>query len=160
MPVWILAVVAALAAIFLHQSVMGRHLYALGRNEEAARYAGIHIDRLKIIAYVLSAGLSGFAGILYAFYTNTVQPATAGTMYELNAIAACVLGGCSLRGGEGTVLGILLGAAVTPFLRNFVSLSGLTDLLEYAIIGVVILLTVTADEIFKGRAQSKKARRT
>ena len=146
-PFWILLGIAILAALFLHKSVYGRHLYALGRNEDAARYSGIKIDRLKVLAYVLSASLAAFAGMLYALYTNTVQPATSGGTYELYAIAACVLGGCSLRGGEGTIIGIILGAAVIPFLRNFVSMYGLTDLLEYAIIGTVILITVTTDEI-------------
>jgi len=160
LPFWILAGVGLLATLFLHKSIYGRHLYALGRNEDAARYSGIKIDRLKILAYVFSAGLASFAGMLYAVYTNTVQPANSGNTYELYAIAACVLGGCSLRGGEGTVLGIILGAAVIPFLRNFVSMYGLTDLLEYTIIGIVILITVTTDEILKARSQKRFAFKT
>lgn len=155
-PMWILLGVALVAAAFLHMSIYGRHLFALGRNEAAARYSGIKIQRLTLFAYVISAGLAGLAGILYALYTNAVQPANHGNMYELYAIAACVLGGCSLRGGEGSVIGIILGAAVIPLLRNFVSMAGLTDLLEYAIIGLVILCTVAADEVFKGRFGLKK----
>ena len=154
-PFWILVAVSLVAILFLHMSVYGRHLFALGRNEDAARYSGVKIERMTLLAYVISAGLAGLAGILYALYVNAVQPANHGNMYELYAIAACVLGGCSLRGGEGTVIGIVLGAAVIPILRNYVSMAGLKDLLEYALIGFVILVTVAADEIFKGQGARK-----
>ncbi len=90
--------------MMLHRSVYGRHLFAVGRNEEAARYSGIQSRNVITGAYVISGGLAGVASILIAFYTNSVSPSSHGNFYELYAIAAAVLGGCSLRGGEGSIL--------------------------------------------------------
>lgn len=150
-PFFILLGVMAITWAVLHRSIYGRHLYALGYNEEAARYSGINTRRLKGMTYIVSAFLAGLAGIIYALDWNTIQPATAGVGYELYAIAAAVLGGCSLRGGEGTVIGIVIGAAIIQILNNGSSLLGISDFLRDAIIGMVILLGVTADEIVKGR---------
>lgn len=155
-PFYILLAVITITWIFLHHSVYGRHLYALGFNEEAARFSGIDTARLKAGAYVISAFLAGVAGILYALDWNTIQPANAGVAYELYAIAAAVLGGCSLRGGEGTVIGIVIGAAIIQILNNGSSLLGISDFLRDTIIGLVILLGVTADELVKrGRKTGK-----
>src|SRR5207244_4310576 len=102
---------AAATHFLVHHTIIGRYLYAIGRNEEAARFSGIHTKRIKSIAYLLSAGLAGIAGILYAGYLSSVQTGL-GSAFELYAIAAAVLGGCSLRGGEGTIPGIIIGAFV------------------------------------------------
>ena len=99
-PLFILLGIAALAAVFLNLTVAGRHLLALGRNETAARFSGIRTDTLKILAYVLCSGLAGVGGILFSLDLNSIQPSGLGEFYELYAIAAAVLGGCSLRGGE------------------------------------------------------------
>ena len=111
MPFIILVAIAVISAVFLNHTAWGRRLLALGNNELAARYSGINTDRLKIVAYVISALLAGIAGVLFALDVNVIQPASHGNFYELYAIAAAVLGGCSLRGGEGSILGVVIGAA-------------------------------------------------
>jgi len=155
--VYLMVAVAAAVGIFLHGTVWGRHLYALGQNEEAARYSGVAVDRLKIAAYTISALLSAIAGILLALDTNSVQPSDAGKSYELYGIAAAVLGGCSLRGGEGTVVGIVVGATILTVLRNLIILAGLSTYIEDILIGAVILGMVTIDEIVKRRTAGRTA---
>ncbi len=150
-PFLIMIVIAILAAIFLNKTVWGRHMLAVGRNEDAARYSGIRTDRVILLAYVICAFLSGLGGILYAVDVNSVLPASLGTTYELYAIAAAVLGGCSLRGGEGSILGIIIGAAILTVLPNTIGVLGYPSQLEFAIIGVVILLGVMADELLRRR---------
>lgn len=158
-PFLILLVVTAAAAVFLNLTVWGRYLLAVGRNEQAARYSGINTHRVTILAYVLSALCCGLSGILQVLYNNTVQPAQIGNFFELYAIAAAVLGGCSLRGGEGSVVGVVLGAALIPLLNNASSLLGFPTRLEFLIIGVVILVGVTVDELVKRFAAARRARR-
>lgn len=158
-PVYILAVTAVLAWLFLSKMVWGRHLLALGRNEEAARYSGISVDRLKIVAYTISGLLAAVAGILFALYTNTVQPSNAGKAEELNAIAASVLGGASLRGGEGSVMGVLIGAATIKVIQNAISMLGIPDYSMDFITGLIILAAVAADEIVKRRRAARLQRR-
>lgn len=146
-PVLMVLGLAFLAAFVLHETVFGRYLFAIGRNEEAARYAGVNTRRVEVAAYGICSALAGLAGVLFALDVNSVQPATQGNFYELYAIAAAVLGGCSLRGGEGTVLGVLLGAALMRVLYNAINLLRIPAQLEFAIIGAVILLGVVADEL-------------
>ncbi|MGH9901455.1 MAG: ABC transporter permease, partial [Pyrinomonadaceae bacterium] len=112
MPFILLVVVSAIMWVVLHRSVYGRYLYAVGRNEEAARYSGINARNIIASAYILSGALTGIAGVLIAFYTNSISPSSHGSFYELYGIAAAVLGGCSLRGGEGSIVGILIGTAL------------------------------------------------
>ena len=154
-PLFFLIVVAILAAIFLNRTIWGRYLFALGNNEDGARYSGIETDRLKIVAYVICSFLAGLSGLLFAYELDSVQPAQTGEFYELYAIAAAVLGGCSLRGGQGTILGVIIAAAVIRLLRNSINLLGISTHLEYAIIGMVILCGVAADEIIK-RVMAKR----
>ncbi|MFT5291022.1 MAG: ribose transport system permease protein [Planctomycetota bacterium] len=148
-PFLILLVLGGLASVFLNETVWGRHLFALGRNEQAARYSGINTDRMVILAYVFCALLAGLGGVLFALDVNSIQPAQQGNFYELYAIAAAVLGGCSLRGGEGSILGVVIGAAVMRVLYNSINLLEIPTQLEFAIIGVVILFGVIADELVK-----------
>ncbi|MCA9078050.1 MAG: hypothetical protein KDA93_23675, partial [Planctomycetaceae bacterium] len=124
-PLILLMVLAFSASIFLNQTIYGRYLLALGNNEEAARFSGINTDRMVILAYVLCSLAAGLGGILFALDTNSIQPASHGNFYELYAIAAAVLGGCSLRGGEGTILGVVIGAAVMRVLYNSINLIGI-----------------------------------
>ncbi|CAN5912275.1 ABC transporter permease [soil metagenome] len=145
-PLLIMVGIAILAAIFFNKTVWGRHLLALGRNVDAARYSGIRTERLTILAYALCSLLAGIGGVLFALHVNSVQPAGHGNFYELYAIAAAVLGGCSLRGGEGSILGVIIGAAVMRVLYNSINVLGISTQLEFAIIGLVILLGVMADE--------------
>jgi ribose transport system permease protein len=156
MPFIVLVVLALLAGLFLNHTVWGRYLLALGRNEEAARYSGINTQRMMIIAYIIGSVTAGIGGILFALDVNSVQPAVHGNFYELYAIAAAVLGGCSLRGGEGTILGVVIGAAVMRVLYNAINILGIPTQLEFAIIGAVILLGVIADEIVKRIASTRR----
>jgi ribose transport system permease protein len=150
MPFVLLIVVASAAAVFLRYTVWGQHLLALGHNEEAARQSGIRTHRLIIASYMICSLLAGLAGILFSMDVNSSQPTDFGNFYELYAIAAAVLGGCSLRGGQGAVLGVLIGTALMQVLRNMIVLVfPAQQNMEFAIIGVVILLGVIGDEWFK-----------
>lgn len=155
-PFLILLGIAVLASVFLNQTIYGRYLLALGRNEEAARYSGIRTKRLIVLAYVLCGLASGVAGILFALDGNSIQPSGHGNFLELYAIAAAVLGGCSLRGGEGNILGVIIGAAVMRVLYNSINILGIPSQLEFTIIGAVILFGVLADEFVK-RVSSRRA---
>jgi ribose transport system permease protein len=157
MPVLILIAVAIAAGIFMNYSIFGRYLLALGRNEQAARYSGINTDRMIILAYVLCAMLSGLAGMLFALDLNSVQPSGFGQTYELYAIAAAVLGGCSLRGGENSVVGVVIGTAVMRTLNNAINMVGVPSSLEFGIIGGVILAGAIVDELLKRLAVRRRA---
>jgi ribose transport system permease protein len=106
MPFVILCAVALAAWLLVHRSVYGRHLFAVGHNEEASRYSGVRTRAVVTYAYVISGTLAAVSAVILAFYTNSISPASHGNFYELYAIAAAVVGGCSLRGGEGSVLGM------------------------------------------------------
>ena len=158
-PFFIMLVVAVLAAVFLNRTIYGRYLLALGRNEVAARYSGINTDAMKIIAYVICSLLAGVGGILFSLDLNSVQPSGLGEFYELYAIAAAVLGGCSLRGGEGSILGVVIGTAVMRVLYNAINILHIPTHLEFAIIGAVILSGVIVDELVKRVAAMRRATR-
>jgi ribose transport system permease protein len=151
MPFVLLIIISLITWVVLHRSVYGRYLFATGRNPEAARYAGIDTKNIVTLTYMVSGILTAISGIIFAFYTNSVSPANHGNAYELYGIAAAVLGGCSLRGGEGSVIGILIGTALLQVLRNLVNLLGIPSSLDFAVMGAVILLGVMADQIFTER---------
>lgn len=138
--------VAAIMGVVLHRSVFGRYLFAVGRNEEAARYSGIRTQWVIAAAYIISGALAGISSIYLAMYTRSISPASHGNFYELYAIAAAVLGGCSLRGGEGSMLGIVLGVILLQVLQNLVNLLGIPSSLNFAVMGGVILIGVLADQ--------------
>ncbi len=156
-PFILMIAIAAIMWIVLHRSVYGRYIYAVGRNEEAARYSGINSKAVITSVYVVSGLLAGIAGILLAFYTNSISPSSHGNSYELYGIAAAVVGGCSLRGGEGSVIGILIGTALLQVLQNLVNMLSIPSSLNFAVIGAVILVGVIADEIVKKRSARVKA---
>ena len=158
MPFVLLVIIGAIMWVVLHRSVYGRYLLAVGRNEEAARFSGISTRRIIVSAYVLSGLLTGIAGVLFAFYTNSVSPSTHGNFYELYGIAAAVLGGCSLRGGEGSIIGIVIGTALLQVLQNLVNLLGIPSSLNFAFMGAVVLIGVLADQIFQKRSAARLAR--
>jgi ribose transport system permease protein len=159
-PCLILLVVAVAAAVFLNRTIYGRYLLALGNNEQAARYSGINTDRMTIVAYVISAALAGLGGMLFVLDVNSAQPVDFGNFYELYAIAAAVLGGCSLRGGEGTIVGVIIGTALMQVLRNMITLiDAIPTHIEFAVIGAVILGGVIVDELVKRYAARKRAER-
>lgn len=155
-PFLLLLVVLVVAATFLNRTIWGRYLLALGRNEEASRFSGIDTDRMVVVAYLICALLAGLGGVLFALDVNSVQPASHGNFYELYAIAAAVLGGCSLRGGEGSILGVVIGAAVIRLLYNAINLLRIPTQLEFAIIGLVILAGVIVDELVKRWAARRR----
>ena len=148
---------AIIMGIVLHKSVFGRYLFAVGKNEEAARYSGIRTDRIITAAYVISGALCGLSAIYLAMYTRSISPASHGSFYELYAIAAAVLGGCSLRGGEGSITGVVLGTILLQVLQNLVNLLGIPSSLNFAVIGGVILIGVLADQYVARRRQVKLA---
>src|SRR5262249_29575674 len=156
MPFILLIVISVIVWVFLHRSVYGRYLYATGRNEEAARFSGINTGVITTLAYVASGVLTAISGIIFAFYTNSISPAAHGNFYELYGIAAAVLGGCSLRGGEGSVIGILIGTALLQVLQNLVNLLGIPSSLNFAVMCAVILLGVLADQFFSDRRRRRK----
>ena len=153
----LLIILALILGVLLHRSVYGRWLYAVGKNEEAARFSGISTNFVIATAYVISGGLAGVATVLFVFYTNSVSPSSFGNFYELYAIAAAVLGGCSLRGGEGSVIGIIIGTALLQVLQNLVNLLGIPSSLNFAVMGTVVLIGVIADQIVQQRRRARLA---
>ncbi len=143
--------------VVLHRSVFGRYLYAVGKNEEAARYSGIRTSRIIIASYVICSGLTAVAAVFIAMYTRSISPASHGNFYELYAIAAAVLGGCSLRGGEGSIGGVVLGTVLLQVLQNLVNLLGIPSSLNFAVMGSVILIGVLADQQFSKRRAERAA---
>src|SRR5262249_26052271 len=135
----LMLIVAAFLAVVLHMSVYGRYWYAIGYNELAARYAGIATNRYKVLAYIICSSLAGLASVLMILESRTATPDNFGNLLELYAITGAVLGGCSLRGGEGSVAGMLLGAMVLPLLQQICTLSPhIGSDLEYTVIGAVL----------------------
>jgi ribose transport system permease protein len=152
--------IALIMAVVLHRTVFGRYLFAVGKNEEAARYSGIRTERVIVAAYVICIALTALAAVFIAMYTRSISPASHGNFYELYAIAAAVLGGCSLRGGEGSILGVVLGTILLQVLQNLVNLLGIPSSLNFAVIGGVILIGVLADQQFIRYRQRRAGLRT
>lgn len=151
-------VLAAVMWVVLHRSVFGRYLFAVGKNEEAARFSGIRTSRVIVAAYVISAVLTSLSAIFLAMYTRSILPSSHGSFYELYAIAAAVLGGFSLRGGEGSIVGVVLGTILIQELQNLVNLLGIPSSLNFAVMGSVILIGVIADNQFsRYRERRRKA---
>ncbi len=148
-PLILLVVMSVIFFLVLHKSTYGRYLFASGYNEESARYAGINSRKVITLAYVVCGVMTAISAILFAFYTNSISPSTHGNFFELYAIAAAVLGGCSLRGGEGSVIGVVLGITLLLVIRNLVTLLQIPSSLEYAVMGVVIFIGVLADTVFR-----------
>jgi len=151
----IFLILAGLFAVFLHLSVYGRYLSAIGSNEQAARYAGIAVDRYKVLAYVICSTLAAFFSIVFLMEQSSAQPSSTGNFFELYAIAGAVLGGCSLRGGEGTVPGIMIGAAILWILPNFTNMWGVSSQLEYTVIGGALLFGALLDEFLRRKSARK-----
>lgn len=147
---WILVGCAVLTHVILEHTRLGRYTYAVGSNEEAAVYAGVPVKFNITAVYAFAGMLTGLAGMIEASRLMTGQP-TAGVGYELQAIAAVVIGGGSLHGGEGSVIGTLIGAFIMGLLSNGSDLLGISPYLQQAIIGAVIILAVTVDEVRKRR---------
>lgn len=147
-PVIIMGVVYIIAHFVLNRTKLGRYAYAIGGNEEAAILSGINVKLYKTMVYALCGMLSGLAALILTARLNSAQP-IAGNMYELDAIAATVIGGTSLMGGEGTVLGTLIGALIMGVLRNGLNLLGVSSFIQQIVIGSVIIIAVLMDMALK-----------
>ncbi len=143
-PVWLMIVVFAVAWYLLHHTRLGRYIYALGGNESATRLSGINVDKIKIIVYALCGLLAALASVIEVARLSSAQP-MAGNGYELDAIAAVVLGGTSLAGGKGRIMGTLIGALILGFLNNALNLLGISSNYQMIVKAVVILLAVLVD---------------
>lgn len=149
-PLGILVFLAVLTGIILKYTRLGRYTYAIGSNIEAARYSGIPIGRYRVAIYVFGGALTGLAGMIEASRLMTGQP-TSGQGYELAVIAAVVIGGGSLAGGEGTVTGTVAGALLMGLISNGSNLLGVSPFWQQVVIGSVIVLAVAVDELRKRR---------
>ena len=157
MPLVILIVVGLVAAFFLNKTAYGRYLLAMGRNEEAARFSGISTDNVKMVAYIICSTLAAFGGMMFVMDDNSATPSIFGNFFELYAIAGAVLGGCSLRGGEGAVAGVILGAALVQVSADAVFFLGVKDTWKYAVIGGFILIGVMMDEFMRRYGERRRA---
>jgi erythritol transport system permease protein len=152
-PVWIMLALFAVAAVAAAKTSLGRHVYAVGGNERAARLAGIRVPGVKMATYIFSAGCAALVGLIIASQLESAHPAT-GETFELNAIAAVVLGGTSLMGGRGSVTGSLIGACVIGVLADGLVMLGVSEFWQVVIKGVVIIFAVAIDQ-FQTRLQSR-----
>lgn len=143
---WIAIVIALIAAFVLNKTRFGRYTLAIGSNAEAARRVGINVPRHLLMIYMLGGIISALAGIVYLSYTAAAQP-TSGGNYELYAIAAVVIGGGSLFGGVGTILGSVLGALLMTILKNGTQLAGISSYVEQVILGIVVVGAVYVDNL-------------
>ena len=170
-PVWIFLFVAILGAYLLHFTVFGRYVYAIGGNRDAAKYSGINVKRVETLTYVISALSAGIAGLCIAAYVKEMSQSV-GISYELYAIAAAVLGGCSLRGGEGTILGVTIGTITMRVIQNGINMfhiayhDGMRKMFwtpktdwENIIIGGVILIAVILDQVAHVVQASRRTRK-
>lgn len=145
-PVWIAAIVVLLAVFITKKTKLGRYIYAIGGNETAAKLSGIRINRVKLIVYSMGAGLAALGGIIVTSRLDSAQP-NAGISYELDAIAAVVIGGTSLNGGKGSVWGTVIGAVIIGVLNNGLVLLNVSPFWQQVVKGGVILLAVIIDKI-------------
>ena len=146
MPVWIMLILFTSAVVIVRKTPLGRHIYAVGGNERAARLAGIRVPRVKLFTYVAAALCAALVGLIIASQLEASHPAT-GESFELNAIAAVVLGGTSLMGGRGSVTGSLLGACVIGVLSDGLVMLGVSEFWQMVIKGTVIILAVAIDQL-------------
>ena len=142
----IFILVFALCSIILSKTILGRHIYAIGGNEQAARATGINIDRVKLSVYSISGLLAGLAGILLASRITTGQP-NAGAGFELDAIAAVVIGGTSTAGGRGTMTGTLIGVLLIGVINNGLDLLNVTSYYQQVVMGIIIIGAVIVDSL-------------
>jgi len=149
-PVWIAAIVTTLGSIFLRLTRFGRYVYAVGGNEKAAILSGVNARLTKLITYMVSGTLAAVAGLIITSRLDSAQP-NAGLMYELDAIAATVIGGASLSGGKGAIEGTLIGALIIGVLNNGLVLTGVSPFWQQVAKGFIIIAAVVAERIGKGR---------
>jgi ribose transport system permease protein len=152
----LLLLCAVVVGFFLHRTAYGRYWYAIGHNELAAKYAGVNVTRHRAAVYVVCSALAALVGVLLFLGESSVQSDNAGGTWELYAILGAVLGGCSLRGGEGTALGMVLGAMVLPVIENIVNFGGYkSDVIPF-IVGVTLLVGTVIDELIRRRSRANR----
>lgn len=149
--VMIMFIVAIISSIVLNRTIIGRMIFALGSNEEAARLSGIKVDNWKILTYAICGGICGIAGLIVSSRLNSAQPAL-GLGYELDAIAAVVIGGTSLSGGRGTVMGTIIGAFIMSVLTNGLRVMGVQEEWKIVVTGVIIIVAVFIDIVLRKKA--------
>lgn len=154
-PVIIMIFITVLFTFALTKLKVGRYIYAIGSNEEAARLSGIKTNLIKIYAYVASGLLSGLTGVILASRLVTAQP-NGGVAYELDAIASAVVGGTSLMGGVGTIPGTLIGSFIIGVLRNGLNMNGVSSFVQMIVIGLVIIVAVSLDQLRQSKKLGKK----
>jgi erythritol transport system permease protein len=147
-PVWMMGALAGVAMFVASRTPFGRHVYAIGGNERAARLSGVRVAHVRLRVYVISGFCAALVGVIIAAQLGAAHPAT-GTTFELNAIAAVVLGGTSLMGGSGTVGGTLIGAFVIGVLADGLVLLGVSEFWQMVVKGLVIVLAVVLDQFQK-----------
>ncbi|EHK90447.1 ABC transporter permease [Aggregatibacter actinomycetemcomitans] len=157
-PVIIALIVVLISFYILTQTVFGRQVYALGGNREAVRLSGINVNKLEIKTYVINGALAAIGAVILVGRLNAAQP-IAGTGYELDAIAATVIGGTSLMGGVGSVISTSIGALIMGVLQNGLTLLNVTSYLQRLIIGLVIILAVFLDQLRRGEVSIGRLRR-
>ena len=148
MPVWISILVIALSVSFMNKTRTGRYISAIGGNERAALLSGVNVNKVKVIVYMIAGALAGIAGLLVTARLDSAQP-NAGLGYELDSIAAVVIGGTSLSGGKGSIIGTVIGAGIIGVLNNGLVLLNVSPFWQQVIKGLVILLAVIIDKIQK-----------
>ena len=151
----VLLVLAVVIGFFLHRTAYGRYWYAIGHNELAAKYAGVNVDRQRIGVYVICSALAGLGGVLLFLDSAYVQADSGGQYLELYAILGAVLGGCSLRGGEGTAVGMVLGAMVLPLLENLINLRAFRSDVIPVVMGLTLLAGTIVDEFIRRRSKAR-----
>jgi ribose transport system permease protein len=151
----ILVIVGLVVAFILDFTILGRHIYATGGNIEASRLAGINVDRVRIFCYISSGLTSGIAGIIVASRLSEGNPIVGGA-WELWAIAASVIGGTSLFGGQGSVLGVIIGAAIMSVMKNGLVFAGISSYFHDPILGCVLVIAVTYDVIRRGESEQRR----
>lgn len=151
MPVWIALIVVVVFAFVMRHTIFGRHIYAIGGNERASEISGIKVNKVKLLVYTLAGTLAGLAGLLVTARLDSAQP-NAGASYELDSIAAVVIGGTSLSGGKGSIVGTIIGALIIGVLNNGLVLLGVSPFWQQVIKGIVILAAVILD---KGAGKKK-----
>lgn len=151
MPVFVLLGVLIPLGFFMHNTVPGRYLYAIGSNAEAARYSGVRVNLLRTFSYVLCSILAAIAALLEAADVGSVPPSSAGMAYEMYGITGAVLGGCALRGGRGSLIGVVLGMAILRVIKSAVIFLGISTYWTFAVTGLVLLAAVIVDSFIRQR---------
>jgi erythritol transport system permease protein len=145
-PIWLLVIVGLIAAFVTNRTPFGRYVYAAGGNERAATLSGVRVGAIRLCVYVISGGLAAISGLIVTSQLVAAHPAS-GETYELNAIAAAVLGGTSLMGGRGTIGGTIIGSFVIGILADGLVMVGVSDFWQMVIKGVVIIVAVAIDQL-------------